>query len=861
VKSTETTLIPPWRRNPRRLVVVLAPLVLLLAAWWLPEVDPNARLEMRAGRAEALAAARQVAVELGLPQVLGDEATAVVKLAEESSNRRARYLRSRIQEAPEDAALAARLAPPVMALVTLRSAAGDQLRVTVGPEAQVVGFQLQQVEAGSSVLRGFSADPEAVAREALRARWGSALYDRLDLDRPDRSSRRDSEANPGDEDPGDPEEGEDTEVEGSEAVERSGGADRVEWTRHLEGVPALTLRFEVLVREGRVVRESVAAELDEEVEESLGRGGGLALLILGWVGASVFAIFAFAYGLWRYVDRLQESEVSHGRTALLGVGVGMMACLALYAYTVTNVGSLQESGIGLSLPVFLGLVFALFFLVGLFLGVVWAGCEGDVRELYGDKLVSLDALLGGRFISRNVARAVLGGLAVGAWIVFFRVLALLPWSESATAGPALAGMSFYVLHPWQHAGSKMFIFLMLFAPLGFLVPLSVIRRWTRSRLRTLPVLAVTSWVAFWLNPATSLRTVPTVAGMTEAVAWALGFALAFLAFDVLTALLSYGSAVFLLQGLYFLHQPAPSLLVDAGWTAVMMAGLAAAAVLMRRYGSEVTAEEVRPGYARNMLERVALSAELSAARQAQGRMLPQRPPAVNGATLTSCCPPEWESEGDYFDFFPLTGGRLGVAVAEFGRAGLATALRMTLAKGFLLSYSWQEREPAETVERLLRQLETLVVEDSHWEVAMAYGCLDPGQRRFTLARAPRSPLVALLPAEGGEPRLLAGAEALEDRPAGVSTLTLDLNPGDRLVFANVEGVNWGAARDRARDRWMEVLRRERVRSADELLQAVRKWGLSVGTVLLLVAEEPAAGRRPSGGAAREQTRNGSEAAA
>jgi hypothetical protein len=463
-------------------------------------------------------------------------------------------------------------------------------------------------------------------------------------------------------------------------------------------------------------------------------------------------------------------------------------------------------------------------------------------------------------LSANLARAVLAALAVGGWVMLARVMVLLPWSAMAEAGPRLVGMQFYMLHPWQHAASKAFAFLVLFAPLGVLVPLSVMRRWTRSRLRTAPVLAVLSWGAFWINPATALFTMPNTAGMAEAAAWAAGFVLAFLLFDLLTALLSHVAALGMLHGLYFLHQPSASLLREAALGAGVLVAVVALAAFLRWWGSELTAEEVRPGYARNMLERVSLSAELSAAREAQGRMLPQKPPRVAGATLTSCCAPEWEAEGDYFDFFPLPEDRVGVAVADFGRAGLAAALRMTLAKGFLLSYSWQELAPVEVVGRLLRRLGDLVAGDGEEEVAIAYGHFDPARSRLLLARAPRSPLVALLPAAGGEPRLLAGAEAPGDRPTQAAATVVDLAPGDRLVFANAEGVDWGAAKDRERDRWIDVLRDVRIRSAEELLRLVRNRGLTVGTVLVLVAEDPAArGRSPQ--AATVDGTSGAEAAA
>jgi serine phosphatase RsbU (regulator of sigma subunit) len=68
---------------------------------------------------------------------------------------------------------------------------------------------------------------------------------------------------------------------------------------------------------------------------------------------------------------------------------------------------------------------------------------------------------------------------------------------------------------------------------------------------------------------------------------------------------------------------------------------------------------------------------LEIAQQVQERLLPATPPGVPGHDLAGRCIPSARVGGDYFDYIPLSNGRLGVVVADVSGHDLPAALIMS----------------------------------------------------------------------------------------------------------------------------------------------------------------------------------------
>ena len=96
-----------------------------------------------------------------------------------------------------------------------------------------------------------------------------------------------------------------------------------------------------------------------------------------------------------------------------------------------------------------------------------------------------------------------------------------------------------------------------------------------------------------------------------------------------------------------------------------------------------------------MAEKKRLEEELRIARRIQMSLLPQNPPVeFPGVSLTAVCQPAREVGGDYYDFLPLEGNRLGLLIADVAGKGTSAALYMAELKGLMLSLTQIHRSPA-----------------------------------------------------------------------------------------------------------------------------------------------------------------------
>jgi sigma-B regulation protein RsbU (phosphoserine phosphatase) len=181
--------------------------------------------------------------------------------------------------------------------------------------------------------------------------------------------------------------------------------------------------------------------------------------------------------------------------------------------------------------------------------------------------------------------------------------------------------------------------------------------------------------------------------------------------------------------------------------ALLIAGLALGAqTLAAFWGSVVDEDEVRPAYATEIHERLQLESEVEAAKEAQLRLLPSGPPDIPGLTLSASCRATEKVSGDFYDYFPISRSRLGVLVCDGGGNGLATALTIALAKGYLMHKAQCNATPLET----LRGLEATLGEQLKGISAegLCYFVLDAVEGTVRYARYGDTPSMLLI--GGGE---------------------------------------------------------------------------------------------------------------
>ena len=214
--------------------------------------------------------------------------------------------------------------------------------------------------------------------------------------------------------------------------------------------------------------------------------------------------------------------------------------------------------------------------------------------------------------------------------------------------------------------------------------------------------------------------------------------------------------------------------------------------------------------------------QLDAAHAVQQRLYPKEAPRTPGFDIAGSAHPAESLCGDYYDFFPMPGGCLGMTIADVCGHGLGPSILMAQARAYLRSLALTQADVGEVLRRLN---EILTVEGSEREfVTQILVRLDPDARTLVYSNAGHPP--GFLLDRGGELReeLLAC-----EVPLGLyadrlypSSRAIRLEPGDVLVLFTD-----GMAECRGRDGRefgtqgvLEIVRRHRRDPARRILDAL-----------------------------------------
>jgi serine phosphatase RsbU (regulator of sigma subunit) len=149
-------------------------------------------------------------------------------------------------------------------------------------------------------------------------------------------------------------------------------------------------------------------------------------------------------------------------------------------------------------------------------------------------------------------------------------------------------------------------------------------------------------------------------------------------------------------------------------------------------------------------EKERLEEELRIARTIQMSLLPKDRVSVPGLSIAALCLPANEVGGDYYDFIPLSDGRLAILIADVSGKGTSAALYMAELKGLSLSLSRMYDSPR----LLLIEANKILAAnlDSRSFITMVYVVIDVKNKKMTYARAGHNPILQLS-ANGDRPRV------------------------------------------------------------------------------------------------------------
>ncbi len=178
----------------------------------------------------------------------------------------------------------------------------------------------------------------------------------------------------------------------------------------------------------------------------------------------------------------------------------------------------------------------------------------------------------------------------------------------------------------------------------------------------------------------------------------------------------------------------------------------------------------------------AREAEMQLARLIQRKLYPTRAPNLESFDLAGAVFPADATCGDYLDFIPMGGGRVGIAVGDVSGHGFGPALLMAETRAYLRSLIKTTRD----LRKILERLNHFLHRDTELErfVTLMLVVLDPRRRTLTYSSAGHVP--GFLLDRSGAPRRMLESTSIplgifRDAPVDVSP-EIPLEDGDLFVL-------------------------------------------------------------------------------
>jgi serine phosphatase RsbU (regulator of sigma subunit) len=740
----------PGAQIIRRLLIILfalSPLAYLAGVKLILKHDANARVGISVDREAAISIAANFAAAKGVEVGGWDQFCHF-----SAKNNLLFYYRLKSGQERDRARL---LAPEAVIGVRFRSPSGtENIEVLLGPDGRILGYERKLAKTADFVDSG-EETARKIAEEAVRGRISqNGMSDSVSL-------------NPG------------------EVIGEGRQVRKYVWRWPLSTIPELTLQSIVYVRGQTLVGDLTNAEIENGFAKKYLYSNSASSLIGGLVGWLVTLVVGFL-GIYRFVQRAGQKEISYSRVCLLALIFAVLSSSALFLsddvlYEVA--GNPDNPNSDLIVILSTGITFLIFALV---MGLAYGSGEGDIREAYPGKLSSLDSLMTGRIFSRNVARSAIAGLAIGGWMLLFEHAVSLPWLGNPAFGSELEDLDYWFgrtswLSPFLGWPIEVFEVTVI----GLLIPLPLLHRRLHRKRLVIPLLSIFILTACSIsNP--HFR--PQSLVLALAIVRTIVVLFSFFAFDLLTVIVSLIPPGFILYASALVAQPSPTLR-RSGFVSlfIALAVLAIELVLLFK-GRLYSEDEVRPVYAKNLAERLFMQAEVSAAREAQKRLMPSSLPRSPHFSIAASCLPAFEVGGDFYDLFEIGPGKVGVLIAEGGGKGLGSALSLAFAKGFLMpkligGCSVSDDSPSEILRALQERL-TARMAETEAGLGIAYAVIDASDGTVRYARTSDYPTIlagkshALIQPE--EKELLFAS--LTEKKLRLIEGSFSLQPGESVIF-------------------------------------------------------------------------------
>ena len=225
-------------------------------------------------------------------------------------------------------------------------------------------------------------------------------------------------------------------------------------------------------------------------------------------------------------------------------------------------------------------------------------------------------------------------------------------------------------------------------------------------------------------------------------------------------------------------------------------------------------------------QRERLESELRIGAEVQQSLLPVHPPKVEGIELAGWSRPARQVGGDFYDYIPMTRGRLGIAIGDATGKGLSAALLVSECSSVLRALAETAESPADLLLRVNKALFQRMGESGRF-ITLFFAIVDPAAGTLVFSCGGHPPPVLL----GADPQRTLQLKSRDGLPLGVlqdccfTDATVSLEAGDTLILYS-DGVTDATAQDNRLYGFQRLL---------ELLQAKR--GLPLCDLLQLVYDD------------------------
>ena len=176
--------------------------------------------------------------------------------------------------------------------------------------------------------------------------------------------------------------------------------------------------------------------------------------------------------------------------------------------------------------------------------------------------------------------------------------------------------------------------------------------------------------------------------------------------------------------------------------------------------------------------------ELKVVADIQRSLLPKSLPKVPTLDLAAHYQTSQWAGGDYYDVFPMAGGRCGILIADVSGHGTPAAVLMAITHSLAHSHPGDPEPPGQLLTHVNRRLSERYTADGETFVTAFYGVYDSTSRTLRYACAGHNP-PRLMRCATGEITSLDGVQRL---PLGIDAdVAYDehvqyLQPGDQILF-------------------------------------------------------------------------------